>query len=65
MVPSVLFETVENAPVQWDLGVKAVYQNKFWGGLAYRNEDAVLGYFGLRFMENFSQLLVRLVYYRF
>ncbi len=53
MVPSVLLKTVANAPMQWDLGLKMVYNNNFWGGFAYRNQDAVLGYLGLRFMQNF------------
>lgn len=53
MVPSVLLKTVSNAPVQWDIGVKMVYNGNLWGGLAYRDQDAILGYFGLRFMENF------------
>lgn len=53
MVPSVLLKTVANAPMQWDVGVKMVYNNTLWGGLAYRDQDAVLGYFGLRLMNNF------------
>ena len=24
-----------------------------WGGIAYRDQDAVIGYFGFRFMQNF------------
>ncbi|MEM9000729.1 MAG: type IX secretion system membrane protein PorP/SprF [Bacteroidota bacterium] len=53
LVPSVLLKTVSNAPVQWDIGAKMVYNGNIWGGLAYRDQDAILGYFGLRFMENF------------
>lgn len=52
LVPYTLLKTVKNAPLRWDLGAKLVYDNKFWGGLAYRNEDAVVGFFGLRINEN-------------
>lgn len=53
IVPSALIKTVSNAPLQWDLGTKLVYDNKLWGGIAYRNQDAVVGFFGLRFSKNF------------
>lgn len=53
LVPSTLLKTVANAPFQWDLGIKMVYKGNLWGGFAYRDQDAILGYFGLRFMENF------------
>ena len=52
-VPSVLVKTVLNAPIQWDLGSKFVYNNNLWGGLAYRNQDAMVGFLGLRFLQNF------------
>lgn len=52
-VPSALLKAVANAPLQWDLGGKLVYENKFWGGLAYRNQDALIGFFGLRLSKNF------------
>lgn len=51
-VPFTLLKTVKNAPLRWDIGAKLVYDNKFWGGLAYRNEDAIAGFFGLRLTEN-------------
>ncbi len=52
-VPSVLVKTVSNAPIQWDIGTKFAYNNNFWAGLAYRNQDAVVGFFGLRLLQNF------------
>lgn len=52
-VPSVLVKTVANAPIQWDLNTKLAYEDKFWGGLAYRNQDALVGFFGLRLLKDF------------
>ncbi len=51
-VPHIFLKTVSNAPLRWDFGAKMVYDNKFWGGLSYRNQDAVVGFFGLRLFEN-------------
>ncbi len=47
VVPSTLVKAVQNAPIQWDLNTKLVYQDKFWGGLSYRNQDAIAGIAGL------------------
>ena len=51
-IPHIFFKTVQNAPVRWDLGVKMVYNENFWGGLSYRNQDALVGFFGLRIFQN-------------
>jgi type IX secretion system PorP/SprF family membrane protein len=51
-VPFTLVKAVENAPIQWDAGAKFIYDNKFWGGMAYRNEEAIIGFFGLNLLEN-------------
>ena len=50
-VPHVLLKTVSNAPLRWDLGAKMVYNEKFWAGLSYRNEDALVTFFGLRIFK--------------
>ncbi|TWO32740.1 type IX secretion system membrane protein PorP/SprF [Seonamhaeicola sediminis] len=52
VVPFSLLKTVKNSPIQWDAGIKTVYNDKFWGGLAYRNEEAIIGFLGLRLTEN-------------
>lgn len=53
VVPSLLVKYVDPSPVQWELGAKYVYDNRFWGGLAYRNEESVIALAGLRFLDNF------------
>ncbi|MEM7486506.1 MAG: type IX secretion system membrane protein PorP/SprF [Bacteroidota bacterium] len=53
LVPSALVKTVSNAPIQWDIGAKLVYDNKFWSGLAYRDQDAVIVLAGLQFGSGF------------
>ncbi len=53
MVPSLLAKAVAPAPLQIDLGLKLVYDNKFWFGLAYRNQEALTGIAGLRFGKHF------------
>jgi type IX secretion system PorP/SprF family membrane protein len=52
LVPYALIKTVKNAPIRWDVGVKVIYDNKFWGGLAYRDEEAIVGFLGLNLTEN-------------
>lgn len=39
--PSVLFKYVENAPLEADINLSAVYQDKFWLGASFRTYDAV------------------------
>ncbi|MBP2831834.1 type IX secretion system membrane protein PorP/SprF [Aquimarina sp. U1-2] len=53
IVPSILVKTVVGAPIQWDINGKLVYQDKLWGGLAYRNQDALIGFFGMKVLQNF------------
>lgn len=52
-VPSALLKTVADAPVQLELGAKMVYDDKLWGGLGYRNQDAVTILAGMRFLKDF------------
>ncbi len=54
IIPSGVIRTVENAPVQWDISVKAEYQNKLWGGISYRNEESVYALVGFRIWNSFS-----------
>lgn len=53
MVPSILTKAIAPAPLQFDLGLKLVYDSKFWFGLAYRNQEAITGIAGLRFGKRF------------
>lgn len=52
VVPFTLLKTVKNTPLNWDVGIKLVYDNKFWGGATYRNEEAIVSFLGLQIFEN-------------
>jgi hypothetical protein len=45
--PSTLIKTFDFVTYQVDIGARAELDNKFWGGLAYRIDDAVIFLFGL------------------
>ncbi len=53
IVPSTFLKAVSNAPIQWDINSKLVYDEKFWGGLSYRNQDAIVVMAGLNLGNNF------------
>lgn len=52
--PSLCLKYVKPAPLQFDLGVKATYKEKFWLGAAYRHKDAVAAMLGYVFQENLT-----------
>lgn len=52
LVPFMLAKTTLNAPVQFELGAKAVYDSKLWGGFSYRNEDAVVAFLGFKILRS-------------
>ncbi|MCE9537774.1 MAG: type IX secretion system membrane protein PorP/SprF [Bacteroidetes bacterium] len=52
--PSALIKFVKPAPVQFDLGVRAIYREKIWLGAAYRNLDAVSAMVGYTMQENLT-----------
>lgn len=54
LVPFMLAKATINAPVQFEVGAKAVYDSKFWGGFSYRNEDAVVGFLGFKILKGFT-----------
>jgi type IX secretion system PorP/SprF family membrane protein len=39
--PSLCLKYVRPVPLQFDLGVRAIYQEKFWLGAAFRSHDAI------------------------
>lgn len=45
--PSVLVQTMESAPFQFDFNSRFIYQGQYWLGFSYRYEDAVVGLIGL------------------
>ena len=38
--PNILVKTTFSSPLAFDLNASALYNNKIWGGLSYRNQDA-------------------------
>ncbi|MBP2834100.1 type IX secretion system membrane protein PorP/SprF [Aquimarina sp. U1-2] len=54
LIPAGVLKTVINAPVQWDMNVKAEYQNRLWGGISYRNKESVYALAGFRLWNSLS-----------
>ena len=52
--PSALIKFVKPAPVQFDLGLRAIYREKMWIGTAYRYLDAVSVMVGYTMQENLT-----------
>lgn len=62
--PSTLLKYVNAAPLQADLNLRAIYNfnnrlrsdfdDEIWMGLSYRSGDALVGLFGLQFMEQYQ-----------
>jgi len=55
--PSALLRFTGVTPVQFDVHLKALYQENFWIGLSYRHQDAMAPSFGLKvgnFMAGYS-----------
>jgi type IX secretion system PorP/SprF family membrane protein len=50
--PSTCIKFVQPAPVQFDLGLRAIYKEKIWLGAAYRHLDAVSAMVGFIMQEN-------------
>lgn len=53
VIPSILFK---NSPVrtQVECSIYALLDDKFWGGISYRNQDAASLLLGLTFLKNYS-----------
>lgn len=52
--PYMLVKFASPVPVQYDLGIKASYDDKAWLGAAYRSEEAFSVLFGVTFLDNLS-----------
>lgn len=50
--PSAMIKYVSPAPLQFDIGLRAIYKEKVWAGASYRHLDAISGYLGYIFREN-------------
>jgi len=51
-VPGALIEYAPNAPLSYTISLRAKYEDAIWGGLAYRNGDAVNLSLGLHLTQN-------------
>lgn len=47
LVPSVMVKMIAPTPLQVDLNCKIRYKDTFWGGLSWRNQDAVIAIIGM------------------
>lgn len=54
LTPSVLAKFMSPAPLALDFTVLATYDKWIWGGISYRNQDAIIGLFGLNINELFK-----------
>lgn len=52
--PSTCFKYVKPAPLQFDIGLRAIYQEKIWIGGAFRYLDAVSAMVGYTMQENIT-----------
>ena len=52
--PSLLVKAVSNIPVQFDLGARIFYKNKFWLGTTYRTKDAIAVLLGYSYKDNLT-----------
>jgi type IX secretion system PorP/SprF family membrane protein len=50
--PSALLKYAKPVPFQFDLGLRAIYKEKFWLGGSFRSRDAIAIYTGYIFREN-------------
>jgi len=51
--PSILFGTTIASPSQLDFNIKAIYNNRFTGGIGYRVNDAITILTGIKIKEQF------------
>jgi type IX secretion system PorP/SprF family membrane protein len=51
--PSVILKSTDASPLQYDINLRAVYNKQLWGGLSYRNQDALIVMLGMNY-NNYS-----------
>lgn len=51
LTPSLLFKFMNPAPATFDINVKVNYQEKIWGGISYRNHDAIVVIVGYNIID--------------
>lgn len=54
LVPSIMIKGIAPAPASLDLNCKIRWQDKFWGGVSWRNMDAVVGIIGMTLQQKYD-----------
>ncbi|MFM8914352.1 MAG: type IX secretion system membrane protein PorP/SprF [Flammeovirgaceae bacterium] len=54
LTPSVLLRKSGAAPFTLDVALKAIYDNRVWGGAAARSNESLVGFFGASVNSNFD-----------
>jgi type IX secretion system PorP/SprF family membrane protein len=52
--PTTIVRYADPVPVQFDLGLRLIYRDKMWIGVAYRNLDAIVSMVGYTYRENLT-----------
>jgi type IX secretion system PorP/SprF family membrane protein len=47
IIPSTMIKRVSQAPISYDINLKAIHKDRFWFGGSYRHKDAVVGLLGV------------------
>lgn len=47
IIPSTMIKRVNQAPISYDINLKAIHKDRFWFGGSYRHKDAVVGLLGV------------------
>ncbi len=53
-LPYLLLKYVSPTPMQFDVGMKAIYKNNLWIGGSYRSKESISVLFGFLFRDNIS-----------
>ncbi len=54
VTPAFLVKYVQPAPISFDISALFDYQERFWFGLSYRHQEAIVGMFGATFSDRFK-----------
>ena len=49
--PSVLFKGISGLPAAYDINLRVDFQDRLWGAISYRNEDAIVAILGVTFND--------------
>lgn len=54
LIPTTMIKYVQSAPIQVDVNARLKYNDMIWGGVSYRNKDAIALFAGVLIKENFE-----------